>query len=234
MECWQIEVYWAFDSKIIYSKGQSGAKQDWFSELYLTQATALPGIMCMWQIQAISTKSSRWHQATLVPEKHSLREAPGNVLSQPSSFESSSHGSGNRSSVPVNCNRLKWSLISTQGNSQPLSVPPQCCCWGFSCTRAGGAIRGWRREYITCLRTMTAGRTYERTCSTTTRREAGRRIRWAPDFCFQIDFRSQVRESDKWGQLSPQSYYDNLYRLSWRPVAERHTCQFVSMTTSNI
>lgn len=28
MECWQIEVYWEFDSKIIYSKGQSGAKQD--------------------------------------------------------------------------------------------------------------------------------------------------------------------------------------------------------------
>lgn len=136
------------------------------------------------------------------------------MLSQPSSFKSNSHWSGNRASVPVNCNRLKWSLISTRGNSQPLPVPPQCCCWGFSCTRAGGATRGWRREYITCLRTMTAGRTSERTCSTTTRRAAGRRIRWVCDFCFKIDFRSQVRESSR--GPSSQSYYDNLHRLSWR------------------
>lgn len=50
MECWQIEVYWEFDSEIIYSKGQSGAKQDWFSELYLTRATALTEIMYLWQI----------------------------------------------------------------------------------------------------------------------------------------------------------------------------------------
>lgn len=169
-----------------------------------------------------------------MPGKHGLRDAPGDVLSQSSSLKSNSHWSGNRASVPVNCNRLKWSLISTRGNFQPLPVPPQCCCWGFSCTRAGGAIRGWRREYTTCLRTTTAGRTSERTCSTTTRRAAGRRIRWERDFCFKIDFRSQVRESNAEGQLSAQSYYDNLHRLSWRPVAAGRPCQFVSMTTSNI
>lgn len=134
-----------------------------------------------------------------MPGKHGLRDAPGDVLSQPSSLKSTSHWTGNRASVPVNCNRLKWSLISTRGNFQPLPVPPQCCCWGFSCTRAGGAIRGWRREYTTCLRTTTAGRTSERTCSTTTRRAAGRRIRWVRDFCFKIDFRSQVRESNAGG-----------------------------------
>lgn len=47
-----------------------------------------------------------------------------------------------------------------------------------------------------------------------------------------LDHRSEnlTPASDTGGQ----SYYDNLYRLSCVPVAARHPCQFVSMTTANI
>ncbi len=115
---------------------------------------------------------------------------------RPASLKAVHPDLGTGSAFPADCNRLKWSLIRTIKVILNHSLFPQCCCWGFSCTRAGGAIRGWRRAYITCLHTMTDGRTFERMCSTTTRRAAGRRIRWAHDFCFKIDFRSQVRESD--------------------------------------
>lgn len=139
--CWQIEVYWAFDSKIIYSKGQSGAG-------LIQRAILETSLSAHWNNVSMANQSHVYKVITQTSSHLSAREARTEGRSRQCTFHSPAclkvvHPDlGTGSLFPAICNRLKWSLIRTWGNSQPLSLTLQCYCWGFSCTRAGGAIRG--------------------------------------------------------------------------------------------
>ncbi|MED6261791.1 hypothetical protein ATANTOWER_010074, partial [Ataeniobius toweri] len=57
----------------------------------------------------------------------------------------------------------------------PWRLCKQCCCWAFSSTPAGVPTKVSKRACTTSRHITMAGRTFERTCLTMTRKEEGRR-----------------------------------------------------------